>query len=185
MPTTKRRPRKSLRTLLILWFLSFSIVPLAFLTGYSLVKYEQALDEELSKRLFANSREVSVVLTQIQDILHNTSRSHAADKSLIYDLTMNNIPAARMQLKKWMQSSYYAQRIWLYNRDARLEIALYKDADGQVQDKANVEGVYYLNATWLKKADAPDKYPFVRLQSGRGHLQSCGCNHVARATTTG
>ncbi len=85
---------------------------------------------------------------------------------------MNNIPAARMQLKKWMQSSYYAQRIWLYNRDARLEIALYKDADGQVQDKANVEGVYYLNATWLKKADAPDEYPFVRLQSGRGKSRS-------------
>ncbi len=37
--------------------------------------------------MFANSREVSVILTQIQDILHsNTSRSHAADKSLIYDL---------------------------------------------------------------------------------------------------
>lgn len=170
--TTKRRPRKSLRSLLILWFLSFSIVPLAFLTGYSLVKYEQALDQELSKRLSANSQEVSVIFNQFQEALHNSSRSHAADKSLIYDLTMNNFAAARAQLKKWLQQSTFAQRIWLYNRDARLEVALFKDADAQVQDKANFEGVYYLNDTWLKKVDAPDEYPFVRLQSGRGRTRS-------------
>src|ERR1700743_1484586 len=94
MTTKTRRPRKSLRTLLIVWFLSFSVIPLAFLTGYSLVKYEQALDMELSKRLDANSREIAIILNQIQDNLRASIRGHAHDRTLIYQLSINNSPAS-------------------------------------------------------------------------------------------
>ncbi len=42
-----RKPRRSLRTILMSWFLVLSLAPLMFVTGYSLVKYEQAIDNDL------------------------------------------------------------------------------------------------------------------------------------------
>lgn len=146
-----RRPRKSLRTLLIIWFLLFSTVPLAFITGYSLVKYEQAIDQELSKRLNGNAREISVILTEFEHNLRVDSGAHAADKALIYYLSMNNTQQARALLKHWLSGSL-AHRMWLYNRDGRLEVALYKDADGNIQRKKNLEsGDVSLNQEFLKR----------------------------------
>lgn len=146
-----RRPRKSLRTLLIIWFLLFSTVPLAFITGYSLVKYEQAIDQELSKRLNGNAREISVILNEFEHNLRVDSEAHAADKALIYYLSMNNTQQARALLKHWLSGSL-AHRMWLYNRDGRLEVALYKDADSNIQRKKNLEsGDVSLNQEFLKR----------------------------------
>jgi two-component system NtrC family sensor kinase len=145
---------------------------LAFLTGYSLIKYEQALDLELSKRLIANSREITIILNQFRDSLQGTSRTHTHDRNLIYQLSTNNINASRDLLQRWLQQSNLAQRLWLYNRDGRLEIALYKDAFGEVQRKANLESSVSLNEGWLKRIDSPDEIPFFNLQSVAGHSRN-------------
>ena len=148
--SVQRRPQKSLRAILMFWFLLFSIVPLAFITGYSVVKYEQAIDQELSKRLRGNGREISVILGEMQDTLKAEGRRHAADPALIYSLSTNQLHVARELLAKWLGSSL-AYRIWLYNRDGRLEVAPYRAADGQVERKKNLEGSdFYLNETFLK-----------------------------------
>lgn len=170
MMTKKLRPRKSLRTLLIIWFLSFSVIPLAFLTGYSLVKYEQALDLELSKRLDANSREIAVILNQFQDSLRSSIRLHAHDRNLIYQLSTNNVAASRKLLTHWLQQSGLTQRMWLYNRDGRLEVALNKESDGDIQRNTKWEASVVLDEGWLKRNDSPDETPFFKLQAtmGRG-----------------
>jgi two-component system, NtrC family, sensor kinase len=161
-----KRPSKSLRTLLIVWFLAFSIVPLAFIMGYSLVKFEQALDFELSKRLVANSREITITLNQLQQTLLNASRAHTANKTLIYDLVSNNNGQARELTGRWLQNSL-AQRIWVYNRDGRLEIAMYKDSEGESQRKTNLEGVLTLNEAWLKRMDSPNEFAFFKIMPAR------------------
>jgi len=172
MTTKKLRPRKSLRTLLIIWFLSFSVIPLAFLTGYSLVKYEQALDLELSKRLDANSREIAVILNQFQDNLRTSIRTHAHDRTLVYQLSTNNVNASRQLLTRWLAQSGLAQRMWLYNRDGRLQVALNKEPDGEIQRKANWESSVSLNEGWLKRIDSPDEIPFFSLQATMGANRS-------------
>lgn len=136
MKKIRQRPRKSLRTILILWLLIFSVVPLAFITGYSLVKYEQAIDQELSTRLLGNVREISVILDDFQAQLVTDSHQLASDKALIYYLAANNTNQARETLQRWLKGSV-AGRVWVFNRDARLEVALYKDEHGQVQRKDN------------------------------------------------
>ncbi len=145
----RQRPRKSLRTILILWLLIFSIVPLAFITGYSLVKYEQAINNELSTRLVGNAREISKILTDHQLHLVNESTQLKDDKSLIYYMTSNNYGPAREGLKTWLDAAK-GHRLFIFNRDARLEIALYKNANGQVQRSANLEGVVELNDPLIK-----------------------------------
>lgn len=152
----RQRPRKSLRTILVFWLLLFSIVPLAAITGYSLVKYEQAIDQELSTRLLGNAREISVILTEFQNSLVDEARRVSADRALTYHLGANNIEQTREMLKRWFKGSV-AHRIWVFNRDSRLAIALYKDEHGQVQRQANLEaGVVELNEPLLKAIEGRD-----------------------------
>jgi two-component system, NtrC family, sensor kinase len=102
MKTEKRqRPRKSLRTILILWLLIFSVVPLAFITGYSLVKYEQAIDQELSTRLLGNALTIGATFGDYQSTLMSESRQIAGDKALTFYLASNNISQAREGVKRW------------------------------------------------------------------------------------
>ncbi len=131
--------RKSLRTILMLWFLLFSVAPLAFITGYSLVKYEQALDQELGHRLTANQREINAIVSDFESALTNDARQLAADKTLSYNIAANNFSQAREQLRNWMKN-HYAHHVWLWSADGRLEVALYRDASGEVQRLEKMEG---------------------------------------------
>lgn len=161
----RQRPRKSLRTILILWLLIFSIVPLAFITGYSLVKYEQAIDQELSTRLLGNAREISQILNDFQASLVAESGQVATDKALIYFMNSNRMDSAREGLKRWFNGKY-AHRIWVYNRDGKLEIALHKDERGQVlrDEKLETVGVE-LNESMLKALNEKDSLFFTDFAS--------------------
>ncbi|MBX3020341.1 MAG: two-component sensor histidine kinase [Bdellovibrionales bacterium] len=154
----RQRPRKSIRTILVFWLLIFSLVPLAAITGYSLVKYEQAIDQELSTRLLGNARQISVILNEFQNSLTDEARHVVTDRALMYYLGANNIEQTREMLKRWFKSSVVAQRVWVFNRDARLTIALYKDEHGQVQRQSNLEsGVVELNEPLLKAIEGKDE----------------------------
>lgn len=160
----RHRPRKSLRTILILWLLIFSVVPLAFITGYSLVKYEQAIDQELSTRLLGNAKQISATFDEFQSQLVSESHQVATDKALIYYLSANNIGQAREGLKRWFQGSF-AHRVWVFNRDARLEIALYKDEHGQVQRRENLEGVVEMTDPMVKQMADKDELLLMDINS--------------------
>ena len=62
----------------MLWLLMFAVVPLAFITGYSLVKYEQAIDQELVQRLAGNKREIQreIVIYKIKISLSISLNMH-------------------------------------------------------------------------------------------------------------
>ncbi len=167
--SSRVRPRKSLRTVLMLWFLLFSSVPLAFITGYSLVKYEQAIDLELSKRLVANGREISIILKEFESTLIGEVRNLASDKSVIFFLSTNNVARARDYLQNWMRG-HFAHRVWLYNREGRLDAAVYRNPQGEIERKMNLEsGDVFLNEEFLKMVSGDNsakiEYYLVDLQS--------------------
>jgi two-component system NtrC family sensor kinase len=139
-----------------LWLLIFSVVPLAFITGYSLVKYEQAINQELSTRLLGNAREISTILTEFQNKLINEIHQLAEYKSLNYYLGTNNVGPVRESLRNWLKGAY-AHRLMIYNRDGLLEVALYKEANGEVQRSANLERVAELDDPYLKAIGSKDE----------------------------
>ncbi len=151
----RQRPRKSLRTILILWLLIFSVVPLAFITGYSLVKYEQAIDQELSTRLLGNAREIGQILEDFQKSLVSESTDVSSDRTLIFYMSSNKVDQAREGLKRWFKGTH-SHRVWVFNRDARLEIALSKDERGQVQRQENLEAGVEMNEPLLKALQNKD-----------------------------
>ena len=57
----------------MIWFLVLSLVPLMFVTGYSLVKYEQAIDNELVQRLRANVREFVSTVSEYEKYLQSAT----------------------------------------------------------------------------------------------------------------
>ena len=90
-----RRPKRSLRTILLIWFLLLSLVPLMFVTGYSLVKYEEAIDNELVQRLRANSREVSATISEYERYLEGRRTRIRSDAQLVFHLSTGNIQQVR------------------------------------------------------------------------------------------
>jgi two-component system NtrC family sensor kinase len=90
-----RRPKRSLRTILLLWFLILSLVPLMFVTGYSLVKYEEAIDNELVQRLRANSREVVATVSEYERYLESRRNRIKSDAQLIFHLSTGNYQQMR------------------------------------------------------------------------------------------
>jgi two-component system NtrC family sensor kinase len=139
-------------------------VPLAFITGYSLVKYEQAIDQELSTRLLGNAREISSILGEFQNGLVEESKQISNDRALTYFLIANKIDQARDGLMRGFKGAF-AHRISIFRSDGLLEIALYKDAKGEVQRSANIERMVELNKTLedaLKQKDNVYVVDFIR-----------------------
>ncbi len=131
-------------------------MPLAFVTGYSLVQFESAIDEELFKRLKGNSREITAVFDDLEDFLVKHSRSHASDTALVYNMATSSIPATRRIVTGWMNANSPSS-ISLFDREGRVVISLYKDEEDNVKSATNLESgnVYMPDAILKRLNDTP------------------------------
>ena len=153
----RQRPRRSIRSILVFWLLLFSILPLAAITWYSVSKYEQAIDQELSTRLVGNARQIGVILNEFKTSLSTEVRQLAGDRAVQYYLAANSADRTRDTLKRWFRGAV-AHRVFVFNRDARLTVALYKDENGQVQRRESLEtGAIELNEPLLKAMSQRDE----------------------------
>jgi two-component system NtrC family sensor kinase len=151
MKVKKYRARKSLRTVLMMWLMMFSIVPLAFITGYSIVKYEQAINQELFQRLIANHRELKVIINEFEADIVSRNKSHAQDKMMSYFLSAGQTDKAVDLAKSWIRSHFVSQ-ISIFNRERRLLISLTRAADGTIIRNENLEGSVVLDEAFVENA---------------------------------
>ena len=115
----RRKPKRSLRTILIGWFILFSVVPLFLLTGYSLAKYERAIDNELVQRLRSSVREFASLVGEYEKYLSLRRAKYQADASLLHYLSTNSIALARPVLEQAMRNSF-SSRVSLFDRNNRV-----------------------------------------------------------------
>jgi two-component system NtrC family sensor kinase len=159
----KIKPRKSLRTILILSFLLFSVVPLAFITGFSIQNYKHAIDKELNQRLEGNLREIEGTLKDFGQILSDQTKEHVRDKSLIYYSSQNSFEKVRENLEEKLQQSY-AHRVYMFSREGVLKVALFKNSNGQVERLSNMErGDVILNENLIDKVQKKGQLSFARV----------------------
>jgi two-component system NtrC family sensor kinase len=146
MRLPKPRVRRSLRSIFVLWLLLFSILPLAFLTGYSLIKYESALSLELSERLSANAREIQTLVRDFESQLRVSFDNRVTDTDLIRAIENKNYEFTRIRAKDWITGS----RLSVFDDTGRLQVSLYKDEKGFIQRDAKIEGKdFYLKEAYL------------------------------------
>lgn len=137
--------RRSLKGILTLWFIIFSIVPLAFVFGYLLLSFESALSTELMKRLEGNIREVAVTLSDLQDVAVAHSKIHSTDPSMAYYLATRNIPASRRIVTQQLSSVSGPNTIVLFDREGRLVVAQSRMSDSKIKTQSDLEsGDFFL-----------------------------------------
>jgi len=157
----KKKPQRSLRTLLMLWLLLFSVTPLAYLTGYSLVKYEQSINSELSQRLRDNNREIQVIFQEFQSELQTRNQQHARDKTLAYYLSVNSTANVRELAGKWIKGQF-THRLTVFDREGRVLAALVQNGKGEIIRQEKLEtGAVFLKEDFLKKASEHDQQSLI------------------------
>lgn len=148
MKTLRRRPKRSLRTILIVWFGLFSIIPLAFVTAYSMMKYEKAIDHELSQRLSGNAREIEVVLTDLKTNLQQKRDRYVRDPSLIYHLTVGEGATIRGLSSQWIRNDNVSS-LTFFDRHGRMLSSVFKDDKDNVRSFMPVQDAVFLSAKYM------------------------------------
>ncbi len=118
MAEAKKQKYISLRLILMLWFFLLSIVPLALVSFYSVVKFEKALESEQIQRLQSNAREIEVIMTDYQNELKNNRDAISMNPHVTFNLTVADDTALKEYLSTWLDTSGLSH-ISIYNRDGK------------------------------------------------------------------
>lgn len=148
MNRVRKQPKRSLRTILIVWLLLFSVVPLAFVTGYSLTKFEKAIDRELSQRLSGNAREISGILNDYKSGLQLKRDRYVKDATLNYHLTMGDGPSLRNLAQGWLKQDF-ASGMTFFNRDGRMLVSVFKDERGEIRTFQPSQDAVFLSEKFI------------------------------------
>lgn len=150
MKTLKRKPKRSLRTILLIWFFLFSVLPLIFVSLYSIEKFEQAIDNEMSQRLSGNAREVEVYFNELKTGIEQKRDKYITDPSLIYHTTMQEGGPFKSQLTQWLKNDS-ASGLTVFGRDGRMLVSVFKDDNGQVRSFLPTQDAVFLSATYMSQ----------------------------------
>lgn len=127
-----------------------SLAPLMFVTGYSLVKYEQAIDNELVQRLRGNSREFASIIEEYEKYLNGRRDRYKADPMLSFHLLTNSVAQARSRVDGNIRNSVLAS-LSLFNRDGQLVASITQDEKGR--DRNLEDASIYLSDSYKATLD--------------------------------
>ncbi|HEX7675591.1 MAG TPA: ATP-binding protein [Bdellovibrio sp.] len=148
MKTLRRKPKRSLRTILIVWFVLFSVVPLAFVTVYSMIKYEKAIDHELSQRLSGNAQEIGLILNDYKNSLQQKRDRYVRDPNLTYHLTMGDGATLKGISTNWLKTDGISS-LTFFDREGRMLTSVFKDDKDTVRSFMPVQDAVFLSAKYM------------------------------------
>lgn len=166
MKTLRKKPKRSLRTILIIWFVLFSVVPLGFVTVYSMTKYEKAIDHELSQRLSGNAREIEVALTDLKAGLQNKRDRYVRDPSLIYHISTGDSQTVRSISSNWIKSDNVSS-LSFFNREGRMLSSVFKDDKGAVRSFVPVQDAVFLSAKYISQMKDDKDVALAEMNEGK------------------
>lgn len=149
MRPLRRKPKRSLRTIISIWFVLFSVVPLAFVTVYSMMQYEKAIDYELSQRLSGSAREIEVLIGDRLTSLKAVRDRVVNDPTLIYHAAQNdrqtlanlgNEQIQREGLSTWT----------VFSREGRMLASVYRDDKSLVRQYIPTKNAIFLSAKYME-----------------------------------
>lgn len=148
MKALRKKPKRSLRTILIVWFVLFSVVPLAFVTGYSMVKYEKAIDHELSQRLSGNAREFDLALNDLRGNLQGKRDKYIKDPSLVYHIATGDGTTVRNISAQWLKTDNISS-LTFFDREGRMLASVFKDEKENIRSFLPVQDAVFLSAKYM------------------------------------
>lgn len=133
------------------WFLVLTLAPLMFVTGYSLVKFERAIDNELVKRLRANAREFENTIDDYEKYLNARRDRYKSDSMLSFYLLTNAVAQARQRVEGNVPNSFLSS-LSLFNREGQLISTVSQNAR-ETKDRDLEDASIYLSDAYKAQLD--------------------------------
>lgn len=121
--TSRQLPKKSLKIILTRWFLAFSVVPVTFVAGYSLIKFEEAINYEVSRRLKDQTREINVLFNDIKRNFDFKIDKYKSNQVLVQNLLYTNTPALS-RLAEDLLNKEKLQSLSFFSKEGRLLVSV-------------------------------------------------------------
>lgn len=131
----------------MMWFLVLSLGPLMFVTGFSVINYEDTIDRELVQRLRANAREVATTIGDYEKYLQSRRTKHQADQMLSFYLLTNSLGQAKQHVQPLMRNTLLTS-LSLFNREGQLVANLTQGENGEgvIQRDLENSNIYLADA---------------------------------------
>lgn len=129
---SRMKKHRSLKSILLVWFILFSVIPLVFVGWYSLFKFEQALDGEVSQRLAGNGREIESILNSQYQQMAELSELYYRDPKIHYALTTLDQQSLK-DITTTALSRSETSAISFYDKTGRLVTSIFKDDKNQIR----------------------------------------------------
>ena len=143
-----RRPR-SLRTIVTLWFLFFSLGPLLFLGVYSIYQFEQALNAETIVRLEGNGREVETILADYSTQLIQSKTAFLSDPTVLFYLTTSDEIKLVEETVNYLNGKNNISSSSFYDVTGRLLSTVFRDERGLIRSLGQTSEKIFLNEKYL------------------------------------
>ena len=145
-----------------------AIVPLAFLTGYSIVRFEKAIDRELARRLDGNAREIASMVQEFHANLNSRRDRVSSSPGFVYNLSTNQISDLSIECANWLRGDLSSE-LSVFSRSGRMLFSLTKLVTGEVKQVNPPPGsAIFISEDNLKTMQANREYSFLEAnQKGR------------------
>lgn len=160
---------RSIRSILIFWFIIFSIIPLVFMGWYFLYKFVGALENELVQRLKNNGREIESI---ISDYYSESSdlRDYILSKPELYlSLVNKDVEVLKASSTDWTQKSIVSS-LSFYDAEGSLIITTYRDDKRAVRYFTLNNEKVLLNEKYLKLLQNKNDIAFIDTSKDRVSL---------------
>lgn len=162
----------TLRNKLIFWFLIFSLVPVGFVTGFSLQKSRAALDKELYQRVQGDTHEIEVTLRDMEKLINSRAEKMSQDRAFAFYVSTNQDNSIKSALTDWLNASI-ASRISVIETDGRMAASVFKDAAGVIRsEEFDKEKSIFVAENVVKQLKEKSKFKLIDLQKGKLELIS-------------
>lgn len=173
----KIRPKRSLRTILMVWFLLLSLVPLMFVTGYSKATYEKALDNEVNQRLQANSREFTNTMGEYEKFLNNRRNRLKADPFLSTALLTSSIAQIRERVQSLVRSSPVSETFNVFNSEGERIVSYSKDDSGALRQNEDQQNIVMLSDPIVEILKGKGQYTYIYAGTN-GNIELIACTKI-------
>lgn len=127
------KPKRSLRSILIFWFILFSIVPLAFISIYSIRIFENAINNELTLRLQDNGREITSIILDYRQTLNEKKDKILQSSQFIYSVTVGDVEPIKSTASEFLKNSILSS-MSVYDREGLLITSVFKDEKNEIRN---------------------------------------------------
>lgn len=144
----------------------FSILPLGFVTGYSMFKFEKAIDREMLTRLSGNAKEIEIILDDYLSLLRQRRERYVDDPHLQYHLMFSETENLKELGSSWLKQDP-ANSFAFFNRQGRLLVSVSEDQKTQFRFQTPSQEAIFLAEKYIQHLEKNGELAIIETQDNK------------------